>query len=148
MNSEATWVRITACENIPVREGRVTVVHGRQIAIFHLGERFLAVENRCPHRGGPLAEGIVSGTTVVCPLHAWKIDLETGGVVSSVGSAAFDACVKTFATRVVDGVLELEVSAYVENEEPVAENCAHHDRPIRWVQRKLSAPASAGAEVS
>lgn len=148
MNPEADWVRITACENIPVREGRVTVVRGRQIAIFHLGDRFLAVENRCPHRGGPLAEGIVSGTTVVCPLHAWKIDLETGGVVSSSGSAGLGACVNTFATRVVDGVLELEVCAHNEKEEPASENCAHYDRPIRWVQRKPSAPASAAAEVS
>jgi len=67
MTEDATWMRITACANIPVREGRVTVVRGRHIAIFNVGDRFLAVENRCPHRGGPLvatfptrvADGIV-----------------------------------------------------------------------------------------
>ena len=53
-------------------------VGNREIAIFNLGDRFLAVDNRCPHKGGPLADGIVSGTTVVCPLHAWKMSLETG----------------------------------------------------------------------
>jgi nitrite reductase (NADH) small subunit len=70
MSQEETWVRVTACENIPVREGRTIVVRGRQIAVFNLGDHFLAVDNRCPHQGGPLSEGIVSGTTVVGPLHS------------------------------------------------------------------------------
>ena len=76
--SEPTWVRATECENIPLREGRAIQVGDREIAVFNLGDRFLAVENRCPHRSGPLADGIVSGTNIVCPLHAWKFSLETG----------------------------------------------------------------------
>ena len=47
--------RITAAENIPCREGRSVRVNEREIAIFNLGDRFIAVENQCPHRGGPLA---------------------------------------------------------------------------------------------
>src|SRR5690348_6307114 len=78
--TQEKWVRITRCENIPLREGRAVRVGNRDIAVFNLGGRFLAVENRCPHQAGPLADGIISGNTVVCPLHAWKVDLECGAV--------------------------------------------------------------------
>lgn len=145
MSLEPTWVRITACENIPVREGRATAVHGRQIAIFNLGDRFLAVDNRCPHRGGPLAEGIISGTSVICPLHAWKIDLETGGMANAPGSPD---CIATFPTRVADGIVEVEIPPSAGEQEPLPASSAHRDRPIRWVQRKPSAPLSAPFEVS
>lgn len=106
MNSHDTWVRIAYCRDIPVREGRAVKVGNRDIAIFNLGDRFLAVENRCPHKGGPLADGIVSGTTVVCPLHAWKMSLETGKGVSGPSTSS---CVKTFRTRVEGGIVLLEL---------------------------------------
>ena len=104
---ERNWVRVTQAENIPLREGRSVEIAGHDIAIFNLGDRFLAVENRCPHRGGPLADGIVSGRTVVCPLHAWKIDLESGQVTNRPEE---NPCVKTFTTTVHEGVVMLEVS--------------------------------------
>jgi nitrite reductase (NADH) small subunit len=107
MSETKTWVRITAVENIPLREGRSVQVDGRDLAIFNLGDRFLATENRCPHRGGPLADGIVSGSTVVCPLHAWKVDLVTGSVTNQAENLE---CVKTFPARVQDGVVLVEVS--------------------------------------
>jgi nitrite reductase (NADH) small subunit len=144
MNPDTTWVRITACENIPVREGRVTVVRGRQIAIFNLGDRFLAIDNRCPHRGGPLAEGIISGTTVVCPLHAWKIDLQTG-VVASPSSHL--PCLATFPARVADGFVEIEIPLTDTEQEPSPDKNTHRDRPIRWVQRKPDGPISAASEL-
>ena len=72
---------------------------GREIAIFNLGpsteldglgagagDRFLAVDNQCPHKAGPLADGIVTGTSVVCPLHTWKISLDDGRVERPSGS--------------------------------------------------------------
>jgi nitrite reductase/ring-hydroxylating ferredoxin subunit len=67
---ERRWIRMTACDNVPPRERRAVMVADREIAIFNLGDRFLAVDNRCPHRGGPLCDGIVAGHAVVCPLHA------------------------------------------------------------------------------
>ena len=106
MSESKVWVRITAVENIPLREGRSVEVGGHDLAIFNLGNRFLAVENRCPHRGGPLADGIVSGSTVVCPLHAWKIDLMTGSATNRPENLQ---CVRTFQTRVEDGVILVEV---------------------------------------
>jgi len=108
MNRPRKWLRITGCENIPLREGRGVMIGGREVAIFNLGDRFLAVANRCPHRGGPLCEGIVSGTTVVCPLHAWKVDLQDGTVQRPADVAA---CVETFPTRVVEGIVLVEVPA-------------------------------------
>lgn len=100
------WVRVTACDNIPAREGRAAILAGREIAIFNLGDRFLAVDNRCPHRGGPLCDGIVAGSAVVCPLHAWKVGLETGAVERPAGASA---CVRTYATRVEAGIVLVEL---------------------------------------
>ena len=100
------WVRVTPCESIPLREGRAVTIGGRQIAIFNLGNRFLATDNQCPHRGGPLCDGIVAGDSVVCPLHAWKVRLDTGAVERP---AAQDTCVATYATRIDNGIVMLEL---------------------------------------
>lgn len=105
MSSRGAWVRITGCANIPLREGRAVRLGEREIAIFNLGDRFLAIENRCPHQGGPLADGIVCGTSVVCPLHAWKIDLEDGTVQRPVDNRA---CVETFPTKLENGTILLK----------------------------------------
>jgi len=100
------WVRVTTSDNIPVREGRAVTLAGREIAIFNLGDRFLATDNRCPHEGGPLCDGIVAGDSVVCPLHAWKVRLDTGAVERP---SAREDCVATYPTRVEDGVILLEL---------------------------------------
>ncbi len=64
---------------IPPGEGRVFECQGRLVAVFHLRSGGVhATQALCPHRGGPLADGILAGTTLVCPLHAWKFDLATG----------------------------------------------------------------------
>jgi len=69
-------------EAIPLGEGRTCVVDGREVAVFRTREgEVLAVQARCPHRGGPLADGLVGGGTVVCPLHAHRFDLRTGDPV-------------------------------------------------------------------
>jgi nitrite reductase (NADH) small subunit len=78
------------------------------IALFNLGDRFLAVASRCPHQGGPLADGIVAGGSVVCPLHAWKIDRENGCVERPAGPAA---CIATYPTRLEAGVVMIELPA-------------------------------------
>lgn len=108
MTVNRIWLRITDSRNIPVREGRSVVAGGHEIAIFNLGGRFLAVESRCPHRGGPLADGIVSGTTVVCPLHGWRVSLDAGKVSSPIANSA-PRCLQTFATRVEDGIVSVEI---------------------------------------
>src|SRR5262249_31690592 len=63
-----------------------------------------ALRDRCPHRGGPLSQGIVHGERVTCPLHDWVIDLKSG---HAVGADA--GCTPAFATRVADGRIEIEL---------------------------------------
>ncbi|MEC4683468.1 MAG: Rieske 2Fe-2S domain-containing protein [Nitrospirota bacterium] len=59
-------------------EGQLVVADGQEIALFKLEGQFYAVENRCPHRGGYLADGSVRGHNVTCPLHGWTFDLTSG----------------------------------------------------------------------
>jgi nitrite reductase (NADH) small subunit len=101
------WVRVTSIESVPPREGRPVTLGERELAIFNLGDRFVATDNRCPHDGGPLCDGIVTGSSVVCPLHSWKINLGSGCIerptrVGEVGVA-------TYPTRVEGGVVLVEL---------------------------------------
>jgi nitrite reductase (NADH) small subunit len=102
------WVRVTRRESVPLREGRAVRLAGREIAIFNLGDRFFATDNQCPHQGGPLCDGIVTGNSVVCPLHSWKVQLESGSVERP---AAGHACVATYPTRIEDGIVWLQLPA-------------------------------------
>ena len=129
MNEEKIWVRITHCENIPLREGRAVDAGGLEIAVFNLEDHFLAVSNRCPHRNGPLADGIVSGDTIVCPLHAWKFDLETGAGVSS---ASTSSCIETFRTCVEDGIVLVELPAESAVDEDLPTACLEHSELAAW----------------
>jgi len=117
--NERRWVRVTRCDNVPVREGRAVMLARREIALFNLGDRFLATDNRCPHKGGPLCDGIVAGDSVVCPLHGWKVRLDSGMVE---GPASSGACVATYPTRIEDGIVcvELPVSLFEAREREVA----------------------------
>ncbi|WP_203234524.1 nitrite reductase small subunit NirD [Sphingomonas solaris] len=74
------WIDIGALAEIPLRGARtVPVVGGEEIAIFRTGDNAVfALVNRCPHKQGPLSQGIVHGHSVTCPLHNWKIALATG----------------------------------------------------------------------
>ena len=74
-----TGVMVGDVTQIPPGEGRVFLVAGRQIAVFHThaGEVF-ATQAECPHLRGPLADGLTGGTTVICPLHDRAYDLRTG----------------------------------------------------------------------
>jgi NAD(P)H-dependent nitrite reductase small subunit len=100
-----TWTAITPSSNIPPREGRAVSVGGKEIAIFNLNGRFHTIENACPHKGGPLCDGIVTGSAVVCPLHGRHFDLETGIAMR----ASEPSCVATFPTRVEDGIVLVDL---------------------------------------
>ena len=70
------WVEICALGDIPARGCRVVQIERGQIAVFRTADdAVFALENRCPHKGGPLSEGIVHGRWVTCPLHNWVIGL-------------------------------------------------------------------------
>jgi 3-phenylpropionate/trans-cinnamate dioxygenase ferredoxin component len=71
-------VRIAACSDVPPGSGRVVVALGRVLALFNLEGEYFAVDNSCPHRGGPLGEGHLAGCIVTCPWHGWQFDVKTG----------------------------------------------------------------------
>lgn len=100
------WVRVAALEDIPKLGARVVrgTTHGN-IAVFRNAEdEVFALLDQCPHRGGPLSQGIVFERKVACPLHGWNICLDDGNAVApDVG------CVQTFPVRLEDGQVLLEI---------------------------------------
>jgi nitrite reductase (NADH) small subunit len=64
-------------------EGRVVEADGKDLALFNVDGAYYALDNACSHRGGPLGEGDLEGTTVVCPWHAWRWDVTTGANVNN-----------------------------------------------------------------
>jgi nitrite reductase (NADH) small subunit len=88
-----TFVDAGLLDSIPRRGARVLRIDDRSIALFRTtDDRVYALEDRCPHRGGPLSQGIVHGHCVTCPLHDWIIDLESGEATGpdEGASARFD----------------------------------------------------------
>jgi nitrite reductase (NADH) small subunit len=71
-------IRVCGVEDVPLGEGRAVVVSGRRLAVFRAEDGWFALDATCPHRGGPLADGIVASRTVICPLHERRFDLATG----------------------------------------------------------------------
>lgn len=65
-------------DDVPLGEGRVVTLDGRRIALFRTAGEWFALDAACPHRGGPLADGIVCDRAVICPLHDRRYDLATG----------------------------------------------------------------------
>ncbi len=73
------WIKIGSLNDIPRRGARCVASPRGRIAVFRTGDdQIFATEDRCPHKGGPLSQGIVHGNSVTCPLHNWVISLETG----------------------------------------------------------------------
>ncbi|MDV7144395.1 nitrite reductase small subunit NirD [Tropicimonas sp. TH_r6] len=101
-----TWIDIGALEDIPTRGARVVKTALGCVAIFRTGEEeVFALEDRCPHKGGPLSEGIVHGASVTCPLHNWVFSLETGEA-----TGADEGMVPTYPARVEAGRILLDAT--------------------------------------
>lgn len=97
------FVTVARVGDVAPGTGKAVVAGEREIALFNVDGTFYALDNTCPHQGGPLAEGWVDGLTVTCPWHAWCFKLTDGGM--TLGDFA---SVDTFAVRVEDG--EVRVS--------------------------------------
>ncbi|MGJ7912680.1 nitrite reductase small subunit NirD [Neobacillus sp. LXY-1] len=98
-------VRLPVCSNDELKEriGKIVYIGEKEIALFKLSNgRIRAIENRCPHKGGVLSEGIVSSEFVFCPMHDWKINLHDGRVQSPD-----HGCVKTYQTSVENDLVFL-----------------------------------------
>jgi nitrite reductase [NAD(P)H] small subunit len=103
-----TWTAVCAIDEIPILGARVVRRDsGGDIAIFRNNrDHVFALLDRCPHKGGPLSQGIVFGERVACPLHNWTIELDSGCAV-----APDEGCTRRFAVNIVDGIVHLEASA-------------------------------------
>jgi nitrite reductase (NADH) small subunit len=97
-----TDVTVGSVEEIPVGEGRTFAVEGSQIAVFRLRDGTLrAVDAVCPHRGGPLADGLSDGRVVVCPLHGHTFDLCSGA------DTAGELSVRSYPVVASDGAIRI-----------------------------------------
>jgi nitrite reductase (NADH) small subunit len=93
-----SWIDICAIDDIPLPGARKLKTALGCVAIFRTGkDEVFAASDSCPHKGGPLSEGIVHGQSVTCPLHNWVFDLNTGQALGE------DASIATFEVRVRDG---------------------------------------------
>ena len=97
---------LCALEEIPRLGSRVVAAPAGDIAVFRTADdRVFALNDQCPHKGGPLSQGIVHGDRVACPLHGWLIQLDSGSAV-----APDEGCVKRHEARVEDGRVLLRVA--------------------------------------
>lgn len=104
---EQNWISIGHIDDIPLRGSRCVKTPGMNIAVFRTSENeVFAIENRCPHKNGPLSEGIVHGKAVTCPLHNWVISLETGKALG-----ADEGEVETLAVRNEGGALSIRLNS-------------------------------------
>ena len=128
----SNWIRICAVEEIPRLGARVVRrTDDSNIAVFRTEtDRLFALADRCPHRGGPLSQGIVFGERVACPLHNTCVDLDTGCAVAPDKGAA-----RTYPVKVDAGVVYLELSDNVPSVPPVRadpfDSTVHPVRPER-----------------
>ena len=129
------WKAICRVEDIPaLGSRRVAREQGLDVAVFRSDQNeVFALLDRCPHKGGPLSQGIVFGTSVACPLHNWTIGLCTGQA-----AAPDEGCTPRFAVQVIDGVVHL-------NAHELATHATGLERPMAGPKRKqISAPIHSG----
>lgn len=104
VDARNAWIAVLALEDVPMLGARV--VEGAAIgpvALFRTEDQgVFALRDRCPHKGGPLSQGIVHGHRVTCPLHGWNIELDSGEAVApDVG------CAKRLSVKVENGQVYL-----------------------------------------
>ena len=106
MGPSARWVDIGALASVPLRGARVVKAAMGCVAVFRTAsEEAFAIEDRCPHKNGPLSQGIVHGTSVTCPLHNWVISLETGKT-----QGADEGQVRTIPLKIEGGRILLDLN--------------------------------------
>ncbi len=104
---EKAWIDIGAVDDVPPQGARVVKTPHGCIAVFRASDNSVfALEDRCPHKDGPLSQGIVHDRYVTCPLHNWVFSLETG-----VAQGADEGEVRTYPLRVEDGRILADAAA-------------------------------------
>ncbi len=106
MKTTVDWIEIGALEEIPRQGARVIRCGSGDIAVFRtVSDEVFALRDRCPHKGGPLSQGIVHGRMVACPLHDWKIHLDSG-----LAAAPDEGCAARYPVRVENGRVFLSLT--------------------------------------
>ncbi len=102
----SNWLEVTQLEEIPVLGSRVVETDTAKIAIFRgKDDTIYAIKDACPHKDGPLSQGIMHGDSVTCPLHNWKISLKSGEALG-----ADEGCTNVYDSKVEDGKVYLKLS--------------------------------------
>jgi nitrite reductase (NADH) small subunit len=103
IEDRGAWIEVGRLDDIPPLGARVVRTSDGDIAVFRTAQdEVFALRDKCPHKGGPLSQGIVHGRRVACPLHDWKIHLDSGRAVGPD-----EGCAARFPVRVEGGVILL-----------------------------------------
>ncbi len=101
----SNWHKVCHLDEIPLRGSRVLPHEAGSIAVFRAADdHVFALRDACPHKGGPLSQGIVHGHRVTCPMHGWNVELDSGEAC-----APDHGCARRYAARVEDGEVFLEI---------------------------------------
>ena len=101
----SNWTEVTPLDSIPALGSRIIETSTDNIAIFKGKDNTIyAIKDACPHKNGPLSQGIMHGDSVTCPLHNWKISLTSGKALG-----ADEGCTNIYETKVEDGMVFLKI---------------------------------------
>jgi NAD(P)H-dependent nitrite reductase small subunit len=102
---EGKLVAVGRVEDLPEGRGATVELHGgKELALYHVGGEFYCIENFCPHKGAPLADGTLNGHAVTCDWHGWRFDLRTGACANRAADA-----VETYEVVIEDGWIKIRV---------------------------------------
>lgn len=106
MSASPNWIEVGSLDDVPRRGARVVQTASGDLAVFRTAsDEIFVLDDRCPHRGGPLSQGIVHGRSVTCPLHNWVIDLATGKA-----QGTDEGCARTIAVKLEDGRIMIDLA--------------------------------------
>lgn len=102
----AEWIEVGKLEDIPALGARVVKTRHGNIGVFRTsGDEVFALRDECPHKKGPLSQGIVHGRRVTCPLHNWNIELQSGQAV-----APDEGCTASFPVKIENGLVSIDLA--------------------------------------
>jgi len=130
---------VGSAADVPMLEGRQATVDGRRVAVFRLPTGYAATDAACPHKGGPLSDGLVADGCVTCPLHNWRLDLTTGEVQGD------DTVVPIHDVVVLDGRLWVRIAQGAAPAAPKAPRVTAGDAARLW-DPSASGATTAAAE--